>query len=413
MEVSRFRHLNLSSQKLVSEGVTGPLAFLTLAVEELQVPYFYTRRSMLIEAGKGASFDVRHIELNHDVYRGDKTEQGRPNKLHGLPRTTMPAHQKGQWIISKHIAPASAEEKAIYALDRKAMDASRLSDISKEMRILAHEPLLKHKNIVDLIAFMWETDVDEFGRRWPVLLLSDANCGTLSDFFRLDVASLPMCISLAKDVARGLNVLHSCDIVHGDLKFENILVFEGADGEFFAQISDFGLSTVMSDFTDPEVEVIQAPGFSEPWEAPECYDDVLVRDLPKTDIYAFGLLFCRLVMQGSDLFEEHKFVASTGEVEYDYAAIRKIKTSKLGMIHFAQKFIEESTCCNSDELSKFLAIIEKCLHLLPDHRESIDNLFAILAPEQAPLETSESGSEQTKSTHELSVKVSFRLVLIG
>lgn len=411
MEVSRFRHLNLSSQKSVSEDVTSPLAFLTLAVEELQVPYFYTRRSLLNEAGKGASFEVRHIELNHDVYLGETTERGHPQKLRGLSQTAIPAHRKGQWIISKHIAPASADEKAMYALDRRAMNSSRLSGISKEMRVLAHEPLLKHKNVVDLIAFMWERDVDEFGRRWPILLLADANCGTLSDFVQLNIATLSVCISLAKDVARGLDALHSCDIVHGDLKFQNILIFEGSDGEFFAQVSDFGLSTIISDLANSEVEVIQLPGFSEPWEAPECYDDILVRDLPKTDIYAFGLLFCRLATQGKDIFEEHKFLSPNDEDEYDYAAIRKIKTSKLGMICFAQTFMKTWTSCSSIELSKFLAVVEKSLHLLPNRRTSMCDLLEMLAPGQAPLEVGELGSEQTGSTHEPFVNFSFRRIV--
>lgn len=409
MEVSRFRHLNISSRRSKCQGVTGPLAFLTLAVEEFQVPYFYTRRSLLVEAGAGASFQVRHIELNQDLYHHDeRTDPGHPKKLRGISQLTKPTYQKGQWMISKHIAPASPAERESYALDRRAMDSARLFSISQEMRILSHEPLLQHKNIVDLVAFMWEKEVDEFGRRWPILVLRDASCGTLEDFFQLGPVSSDVSFGLAKDIARGLDALHNCGVVHGDLKLQNILVFESPTGGFFAQVSDFGLSTIVSDLDSDETDFIQLPGFSEPWEPPETYEDIPLEDLPKIDVYGFGLLFCGLMTQGRDVFENFKIGCSSDEFLYDFAAIRELKSKDTSMISFCQEFVQKGASYTSIELETVKSVLECSLYLEPGRRSFMCDLFKLLEPEQIKPEKNELETEakRAESTNKMLVPFS-------
>ncbi|KAJ6516350.1 kinase-like domain-containing protein, partial [Mycena sanguinolenta] len=68
--------------------------------------------------------------------------------------------------------------------------------------------------------------------------------GNLKEFLKNDPSGVNR-VSLMVDVARGLEYLHSQDVVHGDLKPVNILVTPSGG----ACISDFGLSTIVDELS--------------------------------------------------------------------------------------------------------------------------------------------------------------------
>ncbi|KAF9646791.1 kinase-like protein [Thelephora ganbajun] len=74
-------------------------------------------------------------------------------------------------------------------------------------------------------------------------------------------------ISLLSDVAEGLNYLHSCNMIHGDLKGSNVLV----DVTGRARIIDFGLAMVTQDL-DLIRNGSAEHGHSARWIAPEILD---------------------------------------------------------------------------------------------------------------------------------------------
>jgi serine/threonine protein kinase len=408
----RYQYTSRRSLANRAARVTGPLSFLKLALEDLNVPFLYSRRSMSIEAGQGASFHVRHFDVGYDLYYHDEiTAPGQPKGLRGISLLPSPTYPKGQWLVSKHIAPVSQEEREIYELDERGVGAYKLEAISLEMRVLAHKPLRTHPNIVDLVSFMWEKHPDELGHRWPILVLQDADCGTLSDFSQLDNApldSLPVALSIANDIASGLESLHACGVVHGDLKFENILIFEQPDGSVCAKISDFGLCSVVTDLSDAEITTLRLPAFSRPWEPPEVYNDVLVENLPMIDVYEFGLLLCRLMTSGSDIFEQYRKrdaallehagthddanmeedrkvpvdEAVLNEEEYDFNEIWRLKNAEGGMIDYAKTYLKLNSKASSAELEKLLQVVECSLHLNPDCRDYVDDIRNLLPGKQ-------------------------------
>ena len=314
MEISPLRRHYTSDRKALGHTVSGPLAFLKLVIEDLNIPYLYFKRSLRLVAGSGASFRVQQFDLEHNLtYLNQYTSRRYAEDSINVSLLSSDRFTKGKWLASKHIAPATYEERELFDLQGNAMDQERLAAISVEVRILAHEPFRSHKNIVDLIAFSWEKYPDECGRRWPFLILESADCGTLLDFSRLESSPLAnnasCALSLSTDILTGLDALHKCGVIHGDLKFENILVFELPDGTFQAKISDFGLSVLIYDLEDSDTNedpMIQLPGFTQPWEPPEAYGPISMRNLSKVDIYSFGLLFCRVITGGSDVFADFK-----------------------------------------------------------------------------------------------------------
>ncbi|KAF8183900.1 kinase-like domain-containing protein, partial [Mycena galopus ATCC 62051] len=89
---------------------------------------------------------------------------------------------------------------------------------------------------------------------------------------------------LLYEIAQGLQYLHSCGIVHGDLRGTNILIKQ----DWSACLADFGLSI----FSDATSSTTTNRGGSLYWMAPELLDpdssgDKITRT-PASDVYAFG-----------------------------------------------------------------------------------------------------------------------------
>ncbi|KAF8172259.1 kinase-like domain-containing protein, partial [Mycena galopus ATCC 62051] len=149
---------------------------------------------------------------------------------------------------------------------------------------------LKHKNIVPFIGVCQDL------APWPVLISPFYDFGHIGTYLRNHPEAnrqhlakefsnfhLPQVL----DVASGLDFLHANDIVHGDLKPQNVLV----DKQGTARICDFGISKILnrSGFTTFTVGTA-------PYMAPELLfvrDAMAEGELPSTtkssDVYSFGL----------------------------------------------------------------------------------------------------------------------------
>jgi serine/threonine protein kinase len=88
------------------------------------------------------------------------------------------------------------------------------------------------------------------------------------------------------DIAAGLSVLHSLDVVHNDIKPGNVLLFSSTQPgrEVVAKISDFGCAVPLAVH-----QQMKGLGATLVFAAPEAYlSDCPV--LPSRDVYSFGLL---------------------------------------------------------------------------------------------------------------------------
>jgi serine/threonine protein kinase len=97
--------------------------------------------------------------------------------------------------------------------------------------------------------------------------------------------------------------LHECGIVHGDVKCENVLVFQEGDS-VIAKISDFGNSVIISEVSN----FCQLPGGTPPWNAPEWQDSLKKEYLYLTDVYSYGLLVWRVILNDKEVLEERPFL---------------------------------------------------------------------------------------------------------
>jgi serine/threonine protein kinase len=106
---------------------------------------------------------------------------------------------------------------------------------------------------------------------------------------------------LIKDVASGLEYLHSADVIHGDLHCKNILV----DDKGHALLADFGRSKVLG---ESGYSTAFLAGYA-PYMAPELFPsgDVEVDTLfsKKSDVYAFAMV-CFEIFTGQLPFASYK-----------------------------------------------------------------------------------------------------------
>jgi serine/threonine protein kinase len=75
-------------------------------------------------------------------------------------------------------------------------------------------------------------------------------------------------------------------VIHGDIKPQNMLVFQYATGKIIVKVADFGYSTLAIG----EAGVVYLPK-SRPWNAPEHhFGEFTPLAAKQTDVYSFGLL---------------------------------------------------------------------------------------------------------------------------
>ncbi|KIJ10303.1 hypothetical protein PAXINDRAFT_102054 [Paxillus involutus ATCC 200175] len=178
---------------------------------------------------------------------------------------------------------------------------------------------LDHNNVVPLFGTTMK-----FGR-FPAMVCPWLENGSLTSYLERPDRNLTTAarLSLLSDVATGLQYLHSQSVVHGDLSGSNVLV----NGEGRACISDFGLSTLLTQLGSTFATSHQHPGTLR-WTAPELFDfdePVDGKDpphiipSPRSDVYSFGRIMLQIL---------------TGKVPYHYCireaqVMRAISTGRI------------------------------------------------------------------------------------
>ncbi|KMU82554.1 hypothetical protein CIHG_00335 [Coccidioides immitis H538.4] len=174
---------------------------------------------------------------------------------------------------------------------------SILRSAALELRVLQHETTRIHPNIVEILAVSWQQITTLTGQCeiYPILIMELAcpDYPTLGELAKKEFHNLSLTIrlSLLRDVFEGIAVLHELDIVHGDLKPDNVLIFRDASGNLTAKISDFGFSQVELPAGSPSF----GAGGTEYWNAPECLRDApdplaIFRKEKSRDFYSYALL---------------------------------------------------------------------------------------------------------------------------
>lgn len=119
------------------------------------------------------------------------------------------------------------KQQIFYSDDRtnlKVTDIHRLRAAMLEMKILRHQPIHDHPNIISLLQTRWDFQ-DDFNITLPSVVMEYGDFGTLADFQDPEILALTANTKkdICLDIARGLQFLHDCGVIHGDVKPEYVL----------------------------------------------------------------------------------------------------------------------------------------------------------------------------------------------
>ncbi|KAI3316979.1 kinase-like domain-containing protein [Xylariaceae sp. AK1471] len=212
---------------------------------------------------------------------------------------------------------------------------------ANELRAMTEPWIRQVESIVDLFGVCWEAKYnDEI--MWPVLVFEKAELGSLRHFLYSKPRkslSLEDRALICRDCVLAVLTMHGCNIVHGDIKPDNILVFHSIQSRrYIAKMTDFGFSH----FGKTDTEYITLPSTS-PWEAPEHNKDpVQIRDAKNADVYSLGLLCLWVLFEGDLLANWDTYVSTHGDTDYrglrrrDEKSLAKLKV-ETGLLRFAEE----------------------------------------------------------------------------
>lgn len=178
---------------------------------------------------------------------------------------------------------------------RVAPSETAMTDVLREVSIMK---MLDHPNIVKLIEVIDDPLTDDF---YMVLEYVSGKWGCEGSFPRGGMGESKSRRYL-RDVVAGLMYLHAHNIIHGDIKPDNLLVT--SDGN--VKIADFSVSQVFEDEND---ELRRSPG-TPVFTAPECCLGSTYRGRA-ADTWAVGVtLYCMVL-------GEYPFLGETLQDTYD------------------------------------------------------------------------------------------------
>lgn len=171
-------------------------------------------------------------------------------------------------------------------------------------------------------------------------------------------------MNIAVETASALKYLHISDIIHRDIKTNNILL----DNHFRVKVADFGLSRLFPDHVTHVSTAPQGtPGYVDP-EYHECYQLT-----SKSDVYSFGVVLIELIssLPAVDI-TRHRH-----EINLANMAINKIQNQAL------HELVDKSLGFDSDfKVRKMInAVAElafQCLQSSKDMRPSMDEVLDTL-----------------------------------
>lgn len=304
--------------------------------------------------GKSAKPNFYRMELKN-------AEWEVPNRYQNLSPVGAGAY--GQ--VSSAVDTENKIKVAIKKLARPFQSAIHAKRAYREIRLLKH---MNHENVIGLIdVFTPATSIKDFEDVYMVTLLMGADLNNIVKTQRLSDDHVQF---LVYQILRGLKYVHSAGIIHRDLKPSNIAVNEDCE----LKILDFGLARQADDEMTGYVATrwYRAPEIMLNWMH---YNQTV-------DIWSVGCIMAELLMgkplfPGTDHIDQlKKTMRLTGTPNQELLA--KITSEE------ARRFILSLPTTQKQDFHNFfrganplaIDLLEKMLHLDPDHRINAEQALA-------------------------------------
>ncbi len=163
-----------------------------------------------------------------------------------------------------------------------AVDEKIVKDFSDEARTVSH---ISHPNILNVTDF----GSDKSGSVY--IVLDGADGETLKEAMkRENKFPFERAAKIAGQIAAGLNAAHAYNIVHGNLRSENILLVKTINNTELVKILDFGAGSFnKNSLAEDEFDVSRLA-----YRSPELNSSVAEADA-RSDIYSLGVIFYQML----------------------------------------------------------------------------------------------------------------------
>ncbi|XP_074312605.1 LEAF RUST 10 DISEASE-RESISTANCE LOCUS RECEPTOR-LIKE PROTEIN KINASE-like 1.2 isoform X2 [Silene latifolia] len=242
-------------------------------------------------------------------------------------------------------------------------NSKRAEQFLNEVEILAN---LRHKNLVKLYG------CTSHQSRELLLVYEFVPNGTVADHLhgrKADLRLLPWPTRLRiaiETIWSCLVYLHSSDIIHRDVKTQNILL----DRNFSVKVADFGLSRLFPlDVTHVSTAPQGTPGYVDP-EYHQCYQ--LTR---KSDVYDFGVVLAEFISSKPAVDVTRR----RAEINLSNMIVTKMQSNRL------DDFVDPLLGFESDDIKKEITAVAKlaiqCLlstrEMRPSMQQVLERLYNI------------------------------------
>ena len=322
--------------------------------------------------------------------------------IHFLPITWQAALGKlgegGQAGVNQaliHVQTSFAFKCFKNASPTSSLDGALFREVINEIAVLSHPIIREHPHIVRLEGICWDISRDD--RVWPVLVFEKAHLGDLDRFVTSTEGtklSMQDRLNLCVDIGIAIRDMHSnsrefyslrisiiglsdAGIIHGDIKPENVLVFEHEPNNYIARVADFGYSTRFCG----EQDLIKMP-ISYPWNAPE----YLPRGFhslkaKKMDVYSFGLVCLWLLFEGNTSRLPQSQTSSNDGQGASFTEVLESRINKGDLLKFSIGLVEECGDFSSDTKLKLRQFFNCTLTSDPDKRSAhFETFLDLLVP---------------------------------
>ncbi|KAL8923162.1 MAG: hypothetical protein Q9172_003259 [Xanthocarpia lactea] len=175
-----------------------------------------------------------------------------------------------------------------------------------ELLVMTHRGL-NHPNLLRLEGVCWDMS-DSTRPIRPVLITEKSALGDLNAFMVKSGSQTAADdrIEICAQVIDAIRALHANGrVIHGDIKPENILVFEREHGKCYAKLCDFGFASL---FANQEEDLKIDLPLSRPWNAPELdkqRSGLSILEAKRADIYSVGIV-CAWLLFGNPISLPHQ-----------------------------------------------------------------------------------------------------------
>jgi serine/threonine protein kinase len=178
-------------------------------------------------------------------------------------------------------AELNLQAVAVKLLPKMLYTKPALQSFRNEVQVMQQ---IVHERIVICRGYVDEPENLRFG-----IVLEFMECGSLSAW--IDIPEITFTemqvLTICEDTALGMAYLHSCNIIHHDLKSENIFL----DRNKRAKVGDFGLSIIRHEASMSKVETTAGTIAYLP---PECFGQNPFYG-SKSDVYSYGVILWEIV----------------------------------------------------------------------------------------------------------------------